>query len=92
VQGQLIKAWADGLACTNYTAGETTGLHADHQEYRGKIVLVERGKCSFAEKVRRVQEIGGLAVIVGDNVPSSGGLLTMYAKGTSPHFYLKRIS
>lgn len=82
MRGELIKAWGDGLACTNYTAAET-GLDVDHK-YRGKIVLVERGKCSFAEKVRRVQKIGGIAVIVGDNVPSSGGLLTMYAKGTRP--------
>ena len=42
---------------------------------------MQRGKCAFAEKVRRVQEAGGIAVVVGDNTPSSG-LLTMYAKGT----------
>src|SRR5579862_1102700 len=53
----------------------------DKNRFKGKIVLVQRGKCAFAEKVRRVQEAGGIAVVVGDNTPSSG-LLTMYAKGT----------
>jgi hypothetical protein len=78
VQGELVKAWADGLACSNYSTSSHLG-----NRYKGKIVLVERGKCAFADKVRRVQYVGGIACIVGDNVPSSGGLLTMYAKGIS---------
>ena len=73
VQGELVKAWGDGLACTDSTS----------EEFKGKIVLVQRGECSFAEKVRRVQGVGAIAVIVGDNTAGSG-LLTMYAKGTSP--------
>lgn len=59
--------------------------------FMGKIVLVQRGKCAFAEKVRRVQEAGGIAVVVGDNTPSSG-LLTMYAKGTLLYSLLQIIS
>jgi len=71
IEGELVKAWGDGLACSNST----------EKGYEGKIILVERGRCAFVDKVRRVQEIGGKACIVGDNVPSSG-LLTMYANGT----------
>lgn len=68
--------------------GENDGVNGDvdgleKYPFRGKIVLVRRGKCSFAEKVRKVQKEGGIAVVVGDNTPSSG-LLTMYAKGNIP--------
>src|SRR5579862_9783918 len=89
VQGELIKAWGDGLACSNYTPraadhGPSQTVRGRWRNiYQGKIILVERGKCAFAEKVRRVQAAGGRACIVGDNVPSSGGLLTMYAKGSN---------
>jgi hypothetical protein len=73
LQGELVKAWGDGLGCSNSTKNFSC---------RGKIVLVQRGQCSFAEKVRRVQEVGGIAVIVGDNNAGSG-LLTMFAKGST---------
>ena len=33
------------------------------------IALVERGQCSFVDKVRAMQASGASAVIVGDNVP-----------------------
>ena len=70
------------------TMGEDgEGLRKDRRQkngiFEGKIVLVQRGKCAFAEKIRRVQDAGGIAVVVGDNTPSSG-LLTMYAKGNLP--------
>ncbi|KAK9712207.1 hypothetical protein K7432_007307 [Basidiobolus ranarum] len=43
------------------------------------IALVERGKCSFIEKVRNMQESGAIAVVVGDSEFDS--LVTMYASG-----------
>lgn len=76
LQGELVKGWDDGLGCAPVRDNE-------RDRFDGKVVLVQRGKCAFAEKVRFVQMAGGLAVVVGDNTPSSG-LLTMYAKGTSP--------
>lgn len=75
--GRLVKAWGDGLACSDVASGADQRLAT---EYEGMIVLVQRGLCSFAEKVRRVQHAGGIAAIVGDNTAGSG-LLTMYAKG-----------
>ncbi|CAG8446535.1 11147_t:CDS:10 [Ambispora gerdemannii] len=45
------------------------------------IVLVERGHCSFIEKVRNMQSSGALAVVVGD--PERNGLITMYATGNT---------
>lgn len=41
------------------------------------IALVERGKCSFATKVRAMQASGASAVIIGDN--KKGALIKMYA-------------
>jgi hypothetical protein len=49
-------------------------------EIGGKIVLLSRGGCGFLEKVKWAQRRGGIAVIVGDNIPG-GPLVTMYAKG-----------
>jgi hypothetical protein len=76
--GELVKGWGDGLACQNFSE-----MKPDSNPFKGKIVLVQRGKCAFADKVRRVQAVGGIAVVVGDNTPTSG-LLTMFAKGTRP--------
>jgi len=78
--GRLVKAWGDGLACSD-VGSEADSDDSPALEYEGMIVLVQRGVCSFAEKVRRVQRAGGIAVVVGDNAPGYG-LLTMYAKGT----------
>ncbi|CAG8638417.1 27911_t:CDS:2, partial [Gigaspora margarita] len=41
------------------------------------IALVERGQCSFIDKVRNMQASGAIAVVVGDN--EHNGLITMYA-------------
>ncbi|CAG8553797.1 4730_t:CDS:2 [Ambispora leptoticha] len=45
------------------------------------IVLVERGHCSFIDKVRNMQRSGAVAVVVGD--PEHNGLITMYATGNT---------
>ncbi|CAG8748899.1 24230_t:CDS:2, partial [Gigaspora rosea] len=44
-----------------------------------RIALVERGQCSFIDKVRNMQASGAIAVVVGDN--EHNGLITMYATG-----------
>lgn len=43
------------------------------------IALVERGQCSFIDKVRNMQSSGAIAVVVGDS--EHNGLITMYATG-----------
>lgn len=64
----------------------TVNRHADIQslqesaEISGKIVLLSRGGCGFLEKVKWAQRRGGIALIVGDDIPG-GPLVTMYAKG-----------
>jgi hypothetical protein len=37
----------------------------------GKIVLVDRGTCSFKSKALRVQQAGGIGMLLADNVASS---------------------
>jgi PA domain len=84
-EDQSVK-FVDGDGDDMFGEGDGVDVDVDglrKHPFRGKIVLVRRGKCSFADKVRRVQKEGGIAVIVGDNTPSSG-LLTMYAKGDIP--------
>ncbi|TPX31242.1 hypothetical protein SmJEL517_g05383 [Synchytrium microbalum] len=44
----------------------------------GWVALVQRGECSFVEKVRSMMRSGAKAVIVGDNQP--GDLITMYSQ------------
>lgn len=36
-----------------------------------RILVVERGDCTFVDKARKAQEAGAAAVIVVDNVPGS---------------------
>lgn len=46
----------------------------------GKIVLIDRGLCTFASKVLRAQEAGAIGVVIADNVaselPPMGGSFT----------------
>lgn len=53
----------------------------NRQDLSGKIALIERGVCSFYEKVLVAQEWGADAVIVGDNIYRHG-LITMYSTAT----------
>lgn len=48
-------------------------------EDKDLIVLVDRGSCTFIDKVRNMQASGAMAVVVGD--PERNGLITMYATG-----------
>jgi E3 ubiquitin-protein ligase RNF13 len=55
------------------------------------IAIVERGGCTFVEKVRSLQKSGAKAVIIGDK--HYNGWITMYATGKNQntheklHFY-----
>lgn len=65
---------------------DPSASHADIQslqesaEIAGKVVLLQRGGCGFLEKVLWAQRRGGIAVIVGDDVPNRQ-LIQMYARG-----------
>jgi PA domain len=80
-EGELIRSPGDGLMCEEVPP-------SDQIRFRGKIILLQRGQCSFAAKTRNVQRAGAIAAIVGDNTAGSG-LLTMYAKGNLVFHILK---
>lgn len=46
-------------------------LQNSHEDVKGKIMVIERGDCTFVDKARRAQTAGAKAVIVTDNVPGS---------------------
>lgn len=62
-----------------FRAGNIKSLQ-ESAEIEGKIVLLKRGGCGFLDKTRWVQNRGGKALIIGDNVLHAS-LITMYAKG-----------
>ncbi|KAI5120136.1 hypothetical protein M0805_001904 [Coniferiporia weirii] len=62
------------------------------------IAIVQRGKCSFVDKVREAQRFGAKAVVVGGDDPDKSGnpdaLVTMYSQSDSsdvkiPSTYIK---
>ncbi|EED20172.1 PA and RING finger domain protein [Talaromyces stipitatus ATCC 10500] len=70
--------------------------HADIQslqesaEIAGKVVLLSRGGCGFLEKVKWVQQRGGIALIVGDDT-RGGSLITMYARGDTSNITIPAV-
>jgi hypothetical protein len=55
---------------------------APHGAWAGKVVLCERGVISFYDKVINVQNSGGAAAVIYNNVP--GGFLGTLGEGSSP--------
>ena len=53
-----------GLACTPLNALNAMAVN-------GKIALIDRGVCTFAEKVKNAQNAGAVGVIIADNVAGS---------------------
>lgn len=53
-----------GLACAPLSEPNARAV-------RGKIALIDRGECTFAEKVRNVQDAGAIGAIIVDNAPGT---------------------
>ncbi|KAI8338621.1 hypothetical protein BC941DRAFT_423395 [Chlamydoabsidia padenii] len=53
------------------------------------IALVERGNCSFIDKVRYMQQSGAIAVVVGDKYYN--GWVTMYAPGDTTDVHIPSV-
>lgn len=69
-RGSASGALADGGRCT-----------AASSAWSGKVVLCERGDISFLDKVRNVQNSGGAAAVIYNNVP--GGFLGTLGDGNT---------
>ncbi|NND34228.1 MAG: hypothetical protein HKN76_16700, partial [Saprospiraceae bacterium] len=57
----------EDLNANTHQACPTTGI-ANATEMEGKIALIDRGFCFFVEKVKSLQDLGAIAVIVCNNV------------------------
>lgn len=53
------------------------------------IALIERGQCSFLQKVKAMQDSGAIAVIVGDR--HFNGWVTMYAPGDTSDVHVPSV-
>jgi hypothetical protein len=58
------QANGTGLACTALNALNTLAVN-------GKVALIDRGTCTFPEKVKNAQNAGAVGVIIVDNVAGS---------------------
>ena len=61
--GQLVQARGDRFGCASETDNQAST--SEGWEYEGKILLVRRGDCSYTSTVQQVQEVGGIAAILG---------------------------
>jgi hypothetical protein len=69
-----------GPSSGNYYVNSTLLIFSEDNRYgclsnfsniTNKIVIVERGSCSFFTKAKNIQDSGGIAIIVGNDVSSS---------------------
>lgn len=80
------------LGCSDTDHGDERDVQwlQESAEIQGKVVLLKRGECGFAEKVLWAQRRGAVAVIVGDNV-RGGGLIRMYAQGDTSNITISSL-
>ncbi|XP_022220191.1 ER degradation-enhancing alpha-mannosidase-like protein 3 isoform X2 [Drosophila obscura] len=67
VEGDII------LAKPLRACDEKLNQEEDGDDARGKVLVAERGDCTFVSKARLAQKAGAVALIVCDNVPGSSG-------------------
>lgn len=87
--GALEGAFTPKLAVLGPITGEIVAtLPADAcqaltntNDLKGKIALVDRGGCFFADKIRAIQKAGALAVVVANN--ADGPPITMGSSGNA---------
>lgn len=72
VTGDIILYNDDAPGTTHLACGAT----ANPGSLNGKIAMIDRGDCSFTDKIKNAQDAGAIAVIVVNNVPDKT-LLTM---------------
>ena len=69
--GEVVVGHDAVIAGTSPTATDACSPLDNAAEAAGKVVLVDRGACSFVIKARNVQDAGGKAMLVADNVAAS---------------------
>ncbi len=74
---------ADAVFVDNGSATPTIGCDTvlNASELAGKIALIDRGICSFSEKVSRAEDAGAIAAIVFNNVPGEAPFIMASTAG-----------
>jgi hypothetical protein len=73
VQGNNLGSTPGGSEGCGLTDASGAGLPYENQdEVMGNIAVIDRGSCSFVEKVVSAQQSGAIAAVVINNVPGSG--------------------
>jgi hypothetical protein len=86
-----VNLTANAVFVNDGTADPTLGCNSpltNSAQLSGKIALVDRGTCSFSQKVYYAQQAGAIAVIVFNNVP--GGGVVLWGQGCLPIRYRSR--
>ncbi|KAJ8661625.1 hypothetical protein O0I10_002432 [Lichtheimia ornata] len=65
---------------------DPTGCQVVNAPCEDWVALLRRGGCSFATKVRNMQQSGAVAVAIGD--PDTSGWVTMYAPGDTSDIFI----
>ena len=71
---RLARPLSGEIACFEDSEGEVTDactVAANGDELQGKLVLVDRGTCSFTDKAANVQAAGGAGMILVNNAGNS---------------------
>ncbi|OBZ85963.1 Receptor y region, transmembrane domain- and RING domain-containing protein 2 [Choanephora cucurbitarum] len=77
------------VGITGFVSPSSYGCHPVQTTEKNWIALVERGQCSFIQKVKAMQESGAIAVIVGDRY--FNGWVTMYAPGDTSDIHIPSV-
>lgn len=66
VEMEVVLAWPDPSACTDLRAGQPGGIARtrDGRTYSGKIMLIERGECSFSDKSIAAEQAGAAIALI----------------------------
>lgn len=76
VSGELVLVEANvnaQVGCNSCGCGTDLGVGLPpNNDVNGKIVLIDRGDCSFIEKAMGAQLGGAIGVIVANNIPGAG--------------------
>jgi len=62
MEGQLVSSIDDASLCVNSTSHDSLRM-----KYGGKIILLGAASCSYISRAEKIQEAGGIAVIIKDN-------------------------
>jgi len=93
--GNYACSLSGTLSAVQDAQGQALGCGSISTDLTGKIAFIDRGTCSFSEKVLNAQLKGAIAVLVANNVSGSalvsmGSTQPFAAKVTIPSFFISQ--